>query len=142
MSNINEVLSSSKIFASLEKKEMQKMEMLFDKRNIFPGDILTNKGETAQFFFLLHAGTLLLDMDDGKSVVLDTIGDFIGLELLSIKGLYKTDIIVLEKGSIFAISRQNFLNFIQQDSDGAAIVMKSWQEYLIKTALFAKKSKL
>nr|MDA3789191.1 hypothetical protein [Desulfobacula sp.] len=78
-------------------------------------------------------------MDEGKSVVIDTAGDFIGFELLSAKGVYRTTLTVLEAGSVFAVPDQGFLAFIQEDSVAAASIMASWQEHLDKTASFAKK---
>lgn len=138
MSIVTEVFSRSSIFSSLGEEGMKRLEPLFEKREIDPGDILAAAEETAQFFFLLISGTVLLAMEEGRSVVLRTSGDFIGLELLSVKGVYKTTITVLEKGSVLAIPRQNFLSFIQEDSPEASALITSWQDYLDATAPFAK----
>ena len=138
MGNIKEILNKSSVFSSLGEDDIQRMETLFEKREIHPGDIIANAEDAAQFFFLLNNGTILLAMDEGKSVVLNTLGDFIGPELLSAKGVYKTTLTVLEAGSVFVIPRQDFLAVIQEDSVAAATIMASWQEYLDKTASFAK----
>lgn len=138
MSSIKEVLKKSPVFSSLEDGDIQKLEPLFEKREIHIEDILANAKDVASHFFLLSRGTILLAMDEGKSVVLNTPGDFIGMELLSARGVYKTTLTVLEKGSLFAIPRQDFLDVVQEDSPGAAAIMAAWQEYLDKTASFAK----
>ncbi|MBC2703738.1 Crp/Fnr family transcriptional regulator [Desulfobacula sp.] len=138
MSNIKEILNKSSIFSSLGEDDIQRLESLFEKREIHPGDIITNAKDVAQFFFLLNNGTVLLAMEEGRSVVLNTPGDFIGLELLSAGGIYKTTMTVLGNGSVFAVPRQDFLAVIQEDSEAAATIMVSWQEYLDKTASFAK----
>jgi CRP-like cAMP-binding protein len=138
MSDLKVILNKSSVFNTLEEDDIQRLEPLFEKWGIHTGDILATAKDAAQFFFLLNKGTLLLEMEEGKSVVLDTPGDFIGLELLSAKGVYKTTISVLEKGSLFAVARQDFLNFIQKDSPAAAAIMTSWQTYLDATASFAK----
>jgi len=138
MSNIKEILKKSSVFNSLGENDIQRLETFFEKREIHPGDIIANAKDAAQFFFLLNNGTILLAMDEGKSVVLNTLGDFIGLELLSAKGIYITTLTVLEAGSVYAVSSQDFLAFIQEDSVAAAAIMASWQEYLDKTASFAK----
>jgi CRP-like cAMP-binding protein len=138
MNHIKDILSTSPVFSALGEDDIQGLETLFDKRDICPGDILANAGETAQYFFLLNSGTLLLAMDKGKSVVLNMPGDFIGMELLSDKELYKTTLTVLEKGSVSAISRQDFMAVIREDSAAASVIMASWQEYLDRTAPFAK----
>lgn len=138
MSNIIEILTTSSVFSSLGEDEIQRLAPLFEKWEIHPGDILATVEDVAQFFFLLNNGTILLAMEEGKSVVLNTPGDFIGLELLSVKGAYKTTLTSLEKGSVFAVPRQDFLAIIQEDSEAAAAIMASWQEYLETTASFAK----
>ena len=138
MSHIKELLNKSSLFNPLGQDDLQRIEPLFEKREIDPGDILAATGDAAQYFFILNNGTLLLDMDEGKSLVLNTAGDFIGLELLSIKGVYKTTLTVLEKGNVFVISRQDFLDIIQENSVAALTIMASWQKYLDKTAPFVK----
>lgn len=138
MNNIKEVLNESSVFTSLGEEDIQRLGVLFEKRAITPGDILATAKDAAQYFFLLNNGTILLTMDEGKSVVLDTAGDFIGFELLSAKGVYRTTLTVLEAGSVFAVPNQDFLAFIQEDSVAAAAIMTAWQEYLDKTASFAK----
>lgn len=138
MSNIKEILNKSSVFSSLEDTDIERLETLFEKRAIRSGDIIAKLKDAAQFFFLLDNGTVLLAMEEDKSVVLNTPGDFIGLELLSVKGMYKTTLTVLENGSVFVIPRQEFLAVIQEDSPAATAIMASWQEYLDKTASFAK----
>ncbi len=138
MNNIKDILNESSVFTSIGEEDIQRLGILFEKREINPGDILATAQDAAQHFFLLNNGTILLAMDKGRSVVLNTAGDFIGLELLSPKEIYKTTLTVLEKGSVFAIPRQDFLAFIQEDSVAAAAIMTAWQEYLEKTAPFAK----
>jgi CRP-like cAMP-binding protein len=138
MSTVTEILKQSTVFSSVGEDYYQRLEPLFIKRTIDPGDILATAGETAQSFFLLAGGTVLLAMEEGRSVVLNAPGDFIGLELLSVKGVYKTTVTVLEKGSVFVIPRQDFLPLIQEDSPEAAVIMGSWQDYLETTASFAK----
>lgn len=138
MSDIKEILNKSSVFNSLGEDDIQRLEPFFEKREIHPGDIIAKADDAAQFFFLLNNGTVLLAMEEGRSVVLNTPGDFIGLELLSAKGVYKTTLTVLEKGSVFAVPRQAFLAVIQENSEASATIMGSWQEYLDKTAPFVK----
>lgn len=138
MSDIKEVLKKSKVFGSLDEDSAATLANLFDKWDIHPGEVLTNANDTAHTFFLLGKGTVLLAMEDGKAVVLDASGDFMGLELLSVKGKYKTSLSVLEEGCVFAVSRQDFLDIIQEDSVMAETIMAAWQEYLDAKAPFAK----
>jgi CRP-like cAMP-binding protein len=138
MGDIKEVLNRSSVFGSLGKEDTERLKPLFDPRKIHPGDILATAGEAADYFFLLATGTILLAMDGGRSVVLNTCGDFIGLELLSARGIYTSRLTALEKGCVFAIPRQAFLDIIQEDSSGASAIMTAWHEYLEVTAPFTK----
>jgi CRP-like cAMP-binding protein len=138
MASISDVLKKSIIFNSLEDMDLQRIIPLFEQRELHTGDILSTAGNTAQYFFILERGTLLLAMEEGKSVVLATPGDFIAMELLSDRGRYKTTMTVLEDGAVFSIPRLAFLDLIQEDTPGAAAIMQAWQGYLDQTAPFAK----
>lgn len=138
MGTIKDILNRSSVFGSLEEPDIERLTALFEERTIQPGETLATKGETAHYFFVLNCGTLLLDMDDGRAVVLNTPGDFIGMELLSARGAYKTTLTVLEKGGVSVISRRAFLEIIQEDSSAAAVIMAAWQDYLETTASFAR----
>jgi CRP-like cAMP-binding protein len=139
MGNIREVLNKSAVFEKLSDEDVLTLEPLFEEREISPGDVLASHKDAAQYFFLLAKGTLLLAMPDGRSVILNTQGDFIGFELLSAKGIYKATLTALEKGSVFAVLRQNFLAVIREDTQAAETIMACWQEYLETAASFARK---
>ncbi len=138
MVSIAAVLKKSIIFNSLEETDLQRITPMFEKRELHTGDIITTAGNTAQHFFILEKGTLLLAMEDDKSVVLDSPGDFIAMELLSDRGMYKTTITALEDGVVLIIPRELFLDLIQEDTPGAAAIMQAWQRFLDQTAAFAK----
>lgn len=137
MGTINAVLKKSPVFAELEEGDRQMLETLFEKRKIHVGESLSSAGEPAKHFFLLGKGVLLLGMNDGKAVVADCPGDFVGLELLSAFGICHTDTTVLEAGHVYVIPRDAFLELIQEDSKAATIIMESWRKFLDKTAPFA-----
>lgn len=138
MGHINDILKNSAVFSALEEDDITTVSSFFEKWEIHSGDILATEKETAQYFFLISSGMFLLAMDGGRAVVLNTAGDFIGLELLSAKGVYSATVTALEPGRVYAIPTRDFLAFIRQDSTGAAVIMERWQEYLDKTAPFAK----
>jgi CRP-like cAMP-binding protein len=139
MGSISDVLKKSIVFESLEAGDLQRIASLFEERELATGDIVTTAGNGAQYFFILEKGSLLLAMEKGKSLVLDAPGDFIAMELLSDRGIYKTTITALENGRVFCVPRQTFLDLIQEDTPGAANIMQAWQGFLDRTAVFAKK---
>ncbi len=137
MSSIDTVLNTSPVFSSLGAQDIKNLAGHFDKRDTLAGDIITTAGDPAQFFYLLADGTVLLEMKEGKAVVLNRPGDFIAMELLSAKGIYQTSVHVLEKGAVLAIQREKFLDIIQEDSPVAEQIMGAWHDYLDRTAPFA-----
>ncbi|MFH2061226.1 MAG: cyclic nucleotide-binding domain-containing protein [Pseudomonadota bacterium] len=139
MKKIMTVLSDSSVFQSIETADVEKTAALFEKRDVLPGEVIATAGEAAQNFFLLDKGTVLLGMKDGKEVVLNQTGDFIAMELISAKEIYRTTATVLEKGCVYAIARDQFLNVIQEDTPVAEKLMHGWQDYLNQTAPFAAK---
>ncbi|OQY51926.1 MAG: hypothetical protein B6230_03845 [Desulfobacteraceae bacterium 4572_89] len=138
MGSLSDVFKESMVFNSLEEVDLKKIMPLFEKWELNTGDVITTAGDIAQYFFLLESGTLLLSMEEGKSVILETPGDFMAMELLSKKGVYTTTTTALENGNVFAVSREAFLSLIQEDTPGAETIMQAWQEFCSKTAAFAE----
>ena len=138
MGSISDILHKSSVFNSLDTADFKRISALFENCELHTGDVIATAGDTAQYFFLLEKGTLLLAMEAGKSIVLSTAGDFIAMELLSHRGKYKTTVTAMENGGVFTISREDFLAFIQEDTPGAAAVMQAWQVFVDQAAPFVK----
>ena len=130
MSNFKDILRRSALFSGLGAQDIERLVPLFDPRDLHTGDVLASEGDMAQYFFLLEKGTLLLAYKDGKAVVLSDPGDFVGMELLSAKNIYKATATVLEPGRAHAVSRESFVAFIQEDTPEASEVMENWQTVL------------
>ena len=138
MGSISDILHRSSVFNSLDKTDLEQIIPLFERWELHTGDVVATAGDTAQYFFLLEEGTLLLAMGEGKSIVFAKAGDFIAMELLSDRGKYKTTVTALENGGVFKISRKDFLAYIQEDTPAAAAIMQAWQGFLDQAAAFAK----
>ncbi len=138
MVSFEDVLKKSAVFNALDAADLDRIMPLFQKRALHTGDILATSGDPAQFFYLLGLGTLLLAMEDDRAVVLDGAGDFAAMELLSRKGVYIATVTALEDGVVWTIPRQDFLDFIQEDTLGAGAVMAGWQVFLDTRAAFAQ----
>ena len=120
------ILKKSELFRNLEEKDLAELQQSMETRTVQEGETLATQGDTASFFFVLHTGTILVALKDGKSAVMREPGDFIGLELLSSKGIYTTTLTALTACEIVVIPRDAFLAFIQQDSVAAETFMQSW----------------
>ncbi|MFK5952850.1 MAG: cyclic nucleotide-binding domain-containing protein [Desulfobacterium sp.] len=130
------ILRKSELFRSMEEKDLDAMGQTLEKRTIQEGETLATQGDTATFFFVLRTGTLLIALNDGKSAVVNKTGDFIGLELLSSKGVYISTLTALTSCEIVVIPRDAFLGFIQNDSSAAATFMQAWSSYRSRTFPF------
>lgn len=124
------------VFNSLEETDLEKLSSDFEKWDLQTGDVIAQAGNLAEYYFLLEKGTLILAMDGGKAIVLDSPGDFMALELLGVKNLYKATLTALEDGSVFAVSKEAFLGFIQEDTEAAATIMEAWQIFCDEKAGF------
>ena len=138
MNTLDAVLNKSIIFSPLETMDLDRLVPLFQKWTLHTGDVLTTSGNRAQYFFLLEKGSLLLAMEEGKAVILNAPGDFAAMEMLSRKGQCISTITALEEGIAWALPREDFLSFIQEDTPAAAAVMAGWQSFLDQKAHFAK----
>ncbi len=140
MSNLKEVLKRSPVFGCLDDNARDTMIPWFDQRTLCTADVLSSRGDPAQYFFLLEKGTLMLELDQGKAIVLDKCGDFAGMELMAAHGIYKATATALAPGRVYTVSRQHFYEFIQGVTPAAAAVMAAWQTVLEQTAGFARNS--
>ena len=107
-----ELLQKSALFSYLKSQDLNSMTSIFEKRDIQEGELLAVKGNKASFFFVLASGTLLLEMENEKSLILDKPGDFIGMDILSSHGKYHSNLTALTKGEILVIKRNDFLDII------------------------------
>jgi len=130
------ILKKSELFRNIEEKSLEAMGDTLEKRDVQEGEILATRGDTATFFYVLKTGTILIALNDGKSTVVNKTGDFIGLELLSSKGIYIATLTALTPCEIVVIQRVKFLEFIQSDSLAAATFMQAWSTYRSHTFPF------
>jgi len=101
-----------------------------------PGDVLAHTGHSTQFFFLLEEGSLLVAMEEGRAVVLNSPGDFAGLSMVSLNGTNTATITVLEKGAVWVVPRRDFLDLTGHDTQVAATIMDGWQQFFTEKAPF------
>ncbi|MFH1155759.1 MAG: cyclic nucleotide-binding domain-containing protein [Pseudomonadota bacterium] len=106
------------------------MAALGEPRTVQTGEALTTAGERATRFFILVSGTLLVAMDNGKALVVNRPGDFIGLNILSEKGVYRNTLTALAPGEVLAITRDAFPDIIQEESPAGQKIMTAWNAYL------------
>jgi len=132
------ILKRSTLFNALDKNGLIRLQEISEQRRVQEGEILATRKEPASFFFIILEGGLLLTLTHGRSLVIDTPGDFIAMELLSSKGFYTSTLTALTDGSVLAVNRDDFLSFIQEDSQEAKTVMENWHDFLAHTAPFVE----
>lgn len=135
-----DTLKQSRVFGSLDTAHLKVIASLLESRRTGEGEILASANERASHFFILVSGTLLNAMEDGRSYLVSTPGDFIGLEALSEKGTYKSTLTVLSKGEVLTIKRDAFLDIIQEDTDSAAAIIDAWNDYLTDEVPFIEQA--
>ncbi|MCP4120054.1 MAG: cyclic nucleotide-binding domain-containing protein [Desulfobacteraceae bacterium] len=138
MSEELKILEKGTIFNSLAPNDLKRIGSLLEKRDIQEGETLATREEKATWFFILASGTLLIAMEDGETAVLDTPGDFIGMELLSSDGEYLSSVISLTRGEVLAIKREDFISLIREDSALAETIMHQWNSFLTETLPFVE----
>lgn len=129
-------LSDSIVFNGLAPRDIDSLVPLFSRWTVMPGEILARAGLSAQFFFLLEKGTLLVAMEGGRAVVLNRPGDFAGLSMVSLNGTNTATITVLEKGVVWVVPCLDFLDLTGQDTPVAATIMDGWQQFFAEKAPF------
>jgi len=49
MSDIQSILKQSAVFGGLDNRDIEQLEILFDQREVHPGDILASKGASYEY---------------------------------------------------------------------------------------------
>lgn len=129
-------LSESIIFNGLDAQDIDSLVPLFSRWTVMPGEILARADHSAQFFFLLEEGTLLVAMEEGRAVVLNRPGDFAGLSMVSLNGTNTATITVLEKGAVWVVPCRDILDLTGNDTQVAATIMDGWLQFFAEKAPF------
>ena len=138
MSNLKETLKNSAVFASVEGADLAELESLFEERKFSSGEVLMTAGETAQYYYLLDEGSLLVAMEEDRAVVLSAAGDFAGLDLISENGHCRSTVTVLGDAVAHVISRDDAMGLIAEDSPVSETIREAWTAYVDQVAPFAK----
>ncbi len=131
-----ELLAKVEIFNSLDDNFLVRLENIMEPRNIFKGEDLAVHGGEALYFFILISGRIMLYAEDGKAVIFNSPGDFMGFDLLALNDRYRTGLKSLNQGEVLQFNRIGFLELIHEDPAMADIIMDAWETYLLKTAPF------
>ena len=129
-------LSKSITFNGLDAQDIEGLLPLFSRWAVMPGDVLAQAGHSAQFFFLLEQGTLLVAMEEGRAVVLNRPGDFAGLSMVSLNATNTATITVLEKGVVWVVPCRDILDLTGHDTQVAATIMNGWRQFFAEKAPF------
>ena len=129
-------LSQSTIFNGLDAQDIEGLVPLFTRWVVVPGDVLAQAGHSAQFFFLLEEGTLLVAMEEGRAVVLNRPGDFAGLSMVSLNGTNTATITVLEKGAVWVVPCRDILDMTSHETQAATTIMDGWHQFFAEKAPF------
>ena len=138
MSKLKDVLESSAVFGSIDDADLEDLESRFEPRRFNTGEVLTSVGEEAEFYYLLGSGCLLVALEEGKALVMSSPGDFAGLDLISDRGNYRSEVIVLDTAEVFAVAREDMKAFLESGSAAAEQVLDAWTAHVDQIAPFAK----
>ncbi len=139
MSQNMELLNRVDIFQSLDDNIKIKFLDIMEKVSVHAGEDVAVKGGQGFYFFILVWGTAILSFDDGKAVVFNESGDFIGFEMLLAQGKYKATLTSLTDSDILFVDYSKFLEIIQEDSSMAESMRSRWEAFLLKKAPFVEK---
>lgn len=131
-----DILGQGAVFCDLETEDLEELLSQMECRPVQEGEHLTEKGSRAACYFILKSGMLLIAMKEGRSLIIDQPGEFIGFETLASDGVYENTVIALCRGEIWVIPREDFLSLVRQDTNAAAAIVAAWQTYLNDKAPF------
>ncbi len=136
METNNDVLKQCILFKNSSDSDLTTMSRMMTSDNIQEGECLAVKGDKSTSFFILVSGMLLLELEGGKSIVLEKPGDFAGLDILSQKGIYCANLTSLTNGEIISIKHNDFLGLIQNNSESKENIMQVWSRHLSENIPF------
>jgi CRP-like cAMP-binding protein len=126
--NIEELKQDS-IVGNLDDYQLEKIVPLLTRLNYTKGDQITKKGDTADLFFMVTSGKVLLDQRISKdmthTVATVTSGHSFGWASIFNEGNYLSEAFGAEEGVIYSVKGEELRKLLEDDHSMGYQVMRN-----------------
>jgi voltage-gated potassium channel len=99
------MVSRVPVFATMDASEVAEISKLLYTRSYLPGAPIVRAGHAGEAMFLIASGEAVVELDEGKQVVLKE-GDFFGEMALLERRRHKHDVVAKTRCRVYALDRE------------------------------------
>jgi CRP-like cAMP-binding protein len=111
-----QTLKSLDLFGELTSEELQQVAAIIHPMRVSEGEILTQRGEPAQMFYVVLKGNFMISFKEGRAFTLHEQGDIIGWSTIVTPFRYTGTAVALTDGEVLTLQGDDFLQVIQGES--------------------------
>lgn len=112
----SKVLHDMPLFEDMDEDALHKISQLMNYTMVQEGEVLTQKGEAAQSFYVILTGNYMVSFDDGRAFTLHEKGQIIGWSSIVSPFKYTGTAVALTRGEVFSMSSEDFRLLLQEDA--------------------------
>lgn len=112
----SKVLHDMPLFEDMDEDVLHKISQLMNYTMVQEGEVLTQKGEGAQSFYVILTGNYMVSFDDGRAFTLHEKGQIIGWSSIVSPFKYTGTAVALTRGEVFSMSSEDFRLLLQEDA--------------------------
>jgi CRP-like cAMP-binding protein len=112
----SKVLHDMPLFEDMDEDALHKISQLMNYTMVQEGEVLTQKGEGAQSFYVILTGNYMVSFDDGRAFTLHEKGQIIGWSSIVSPFKYTGTAVALTRGEVFSMSSEDFRLLLQEDA--------------------------
>ncbi|MBF0200698.1 MAG: cyclic nucleotide-binding domain-containing protein [Desulfamplus sp.] len=129
METKSDILKKCFLFSTASDTYIDAISRIAISQYFQEGEVLAIKGEAVNFFFVLQAGMLMVDLDGEKALILQKEGDFAGFEILSRDHTLCSTVTALTDGKALFIKRDDFMAMLGDNPQSSEQIMQLWKDH-------------
>ena len=116
-------LSTISLFSDMDETAIEMISHLMSRMETQEGEVLTQKGEPAQSFYIILSGNYMISFDEDRAITLHDSGQIIGWSSVVSPFKYTGTAVSLTKGEVLSMSSLDFRRLLQENSRISELLM-------------------
>jgi CRP-like cAMP-binding protein len=130
------MLETIDLFEELEREDLALLSALLKPMRVKEGELLTQRGDSAQNLYIVLDGNFMIYFEDGKAFTLHEKGNVIGMSTMLEPFDYRGTTVALTDGEVLIVSGGKFNELIQGNARLGETIMRRLKDVIAQRRLF------
>ena len=136
MTSDMKLLETIDLFKSIERDDLELLADMLRPMKVREGELLTRRGDSAQYFFIILSGSFMIHFKGGKAFTLHEKGDVIGMSTMLEPFSYRGTTVALTDGEVLVVAGDKFNELIQGHASIGEKVMRTLNDVIAQRIPF------